>query len=208
MLARILRLTKGREYLDALAAIEIAFRDQLGTDIDTILTVPNERLLDFMTFGVQSEQALVKTGFAVALLQAAGRVNVEFGKKEQSVPYFEKALGLLLEIELSEEEPPELPEFVTMAEEIIADVALNALSMDTRGALVFYFEREGEFATAEKVLKTMLVDRPDDAEIHELAVSFYEYLLDEDDEQLTEGGLPREQATTALEALKSPQEKS
>lgn len=203
ILARILGLTKGREFMDALALLQITFREQLGTDLNTLLTVPDDRMVDFLTFGQTEAVALTRSGLAVALLQATAHLFREQEKEEKSTPYLQKALNLLLEIELAGEEPPELPGFVPTVDELIEDVDLHRLALDSRGTLVFYFEREGEYATAERVLNTMLTDCPDDQEIHDLAVSFYEYLLDESDEQLAEGGLPRAQVITALEQLRT-----
>jgi hypothetical protein len=203
ILARILGLTKGREFMDALALLQMTFREQLGTDLNTFLTVPDDRMVDFLTFGQTEVVALTRSGLAVALLQAAAHLYQAQSKEDQGLPYLQKALNLLLEIELAGEEPLELPEFVPTVDDLIEDVDLHRLTLDSRGTLVFYFEREGEYATAEKVLNMMLADRPDDQEIHDLAVSFYEYLLDESDEQLAEGGLPREQVITALEQLRT-----
>lgn len=204
ILARILKLTKGREFLDALALLEITFRDQLGIDLHAFLTVPEERMVDFLTFGQVENVALTRCGFAVALLQAAANLYREEGRVEQGVPYLQKALNLLLEVELAGEEPPDLPEFVPTVDELLEDADLHQLTIDSRGTLVFYFEREREYAAAEKVLHTMLADRPEDQEIHDLAVSFYEYLLAETDEELVEGDLPREHILATLATLRTP----
>ena len=182
ILARILGLSKSREFLDARALLEITFREQLGTDIHTFLTTPDDQMVDFLTLGQRTTTALTRCGFAVALLQSAANLYREADKVEQSKPYFQKALSLLLEVELSVEEAPELPEFVPTVEELLEDADLNQLTMDSRGALVFYFEQVNDYAAADNVLNTMLADQPDDPETLALAVSFYEYLLDESDE--------------------------
>jgi hypothetical protein len=202
ILARIFKLTKGREFLDALALLDMTFRDQLGADLHTFLTVPEDRMVDFLIFGQVEAQGLTRCGFAVALLQSAANLYKEEGRVKQSVLYLQKALNLLLEVELSGEEPPELPAFVPTVDELLDDADLHQLSPDSRGTLVFYFEREGDYATAEKVLNTMLADQPNDQETHALAVSFYAYLLDEIDDQLTQGGLSREHVTVTLAKLR------
>jgi len=198
ILARILGLSKGREFLDAQALLEITFREQLGTDIYTFLTTPDEHMVDFLTLGQRDTTALTRCGFAVALLQTAATLYREAGKVDQGMAYLQKALNLLLEMELTVEEAPELPEFVPTVEELIEGADLHQLTTDSRGALVFYFERVGTYTSAEKVLNSMLTDQPHDEETRALAISFYEYLLDESDEQLEKGGLPREQIQKAL----------
>ena len=203
ILARILGLSKGREFLDAQALLEITFREQLGTDIHTFLTTPNEQMVDFLTLGQRDTPALTRCGFAIVLLQTAATVYREAGKVEQSQPYLQKALNLLLEVELTVEEAPELPEFVPTVEELIEGADLHQLTMDSRGALVFYYERVEDYTAAENVLHTMLADQPNDQETHALAVSFYEYLLDESDEQLEKGGLPKAQVVNALARLRA-----
>ncbi|NUM47000.1 MAG: hypothetical protein HUU38_20060 [Anaerolineales bacterium] len=199
ILARILGLSKGREFIDALSLLRMTFRDQLGTDLDAFLTVPDDRMLDYLTFGSTEAVALMHSSMAIALLNATATVYEDWDKAEQGRLYFQKAVNLLLEVELSGEEPPVLPEFVPTVDEMLEGKDLHQLSLESRGTLVFYFEREGEYAAAERVLNTMLADRPDDTEIHQLAVSFYEYLLDEHDEKLAEGGLPREEILEKLE---------
>lgn len=202
ILARILGLAKGREFLDAQALLEITFREQLGTDIHTFLTTPDEHVVDFLTLGQRDATALTRCGFAVVMLQTAAILYREAGKVAQSRPYLQKALNLLLEVELSVEEAPELPEFVPTVEELIEGADLHQLTMDSRGSLVFYYERVEDYTAAENVLHTMLADQPDNEETHALAVSFYEYLLDESDEQLEKGGLPRAQVMNALKRLR------
>ena len=208
ILARLLGLTKGREFMDAFSLLQMTFREHLGTDLETLLTVPDDRLVDFLTFGQTEVVALTRSSIAIALLQATAHLHREQGNEEQGLPYLQKGLNLLLEIELAGEGPSELPEFVPTVDELIENVDLRRLTLDSRGTLVFYFEREGAYATAEKVLNTMLADRPEDQEIHDLGVSFYEYLLDESDEKLAEGGLPRGQVITALEQLRTSRKDS
>jgi hypothetical protein len=203
ILARLLGLSKGREFMDAMALLQMTFKDQLGTDLDTFLTVPDDRMVDFLTFGQVEGVALMHSSIAVALLKATADLYAAQDRKDLGLPYFQKALNLLLEVELGGEEPPMLPEFVPTVEEMIEEVDLHTLTLDSRGTLVFYFEREGRYATAERVLNTMVADQPDDPEIRQLAVSFYEYLLEETDEHLAEGGLPRVAVQQKLENFKA-----
>ncbi len=203
VLARMLKLTKGREFIDALALLEMSFREHLGTDLHTLTTVPDDRVMDFLTFGQMENQRLMRCGIAVALLQATGTLFREQGKNEQGMAYVQKGLNLLLEVELAGEEPPDLPEFVPTVDEMLEGLDVQQLTMESRGTLVFYFEQEGDYATAERVLNTMVADAPDDPETHALALSFYEYLLDETDETLAEGGLSRDHITATLAGLQT-----
>ncbi|GAB4581855.1 MAG: hypothetical protein Fur0022_46070 [Anaerolineales bacterium] len=203
ILARILGLSKGREFIDARALLEMTFKEQLGTDLETFLTVPDDRVLDYLSFGKTETVAMMHNSMAVALLNAMATLYHEWGKEAQSLPYFQKAVNVLLEVELSGDEPPVLPEFVPTVDEMLEGKDWRQLSLESRGTLVFYFEREGEYVMAEKVLNSMLADRPDDMEVRQLAVSFYEYLMEESDEKLAEGGLPREEVQRKLEKFQS-----
>lgn len=203
ILARLLGLSKGREFVDAMALLQMTFKDQLGTDLDTFITVPDDRMVDFLTFGQTEAVALMHSSIAIALLKATSDLYETQSRVDLGQPYFQKALNLLLEVELGGEEPPVLPEFVPTVDEMLEGCDLHALTLESRGTLVYYFEREGLYTMAEQVLNTMLADRPDDPEIRQLASSFYEYLLEESDEKLAEGGLPREDVLQKLETYKS-----
>ncbi|MCB9136073.1 MAG: tetratricopeptide repeat protein [Anaerolineales bacterium] len=202
VLARILGLSKGREFIDALNLLGMTFREQLGTDLDTFLTVPDDRMVDFLTMGQTEIVATMHSSMAIALLYTNFKIYQDNGRTEQGLPYLQKALSLLLEVELAGDNPPELPDFVPMVEDLVGEVDLHQLSTDSRGTLAFYLEREGDFAEAEKVLRSMLDDRPHDPDVHELVTSFYTYLLDEDDDDLVKGGLPRGEILQRLDELK------
>ena len=136
VLARMLKLTKGREFIDALALLEMSFREHLGTDLHTLTTVPDDRVMDFLTFGQMENQRLMRCGIAVALLQATGTLFREQGKNEQGMAYVQKGLNLLLEVELAGEEPPDLPEFVPTVDEMLEGLDVQQLTMESRGTLV------------------------------------------------------------------------
>ena len=202
VLTRILGLSEGRQYTVALNALQLAFRDFLGVDMDHFITFPEDRLIDFLTFGEFGSARMDKCGFAISLLRETGRLYAAQDHSEKSQVYFRKALNLLLEVILSQEETPELPDFTPTVDELVIELDMLSLSTDTKANLMFYYSRVGSYDKAENTLNGILeVDR-EDMEIVEFGISFYEYLQDEGDETLMAGNLPREKLEASLANLR------
>jgi hypothetical protein len=201
MIARIFGLIKDGDISFALEVVEGAFRDYLGLSMDDFLAYPQDRLLDFLVFGELGTLGVNKAGFAANLLLQAGIAHRMQNHMERSAPCLEKGLGLVLELELSKQGPFEMPEFAPTVEDFLKESSLASFSPDVLGALAFYFEKSGEYARAESVVRVMLEMDPADPEMRAFARSFYEYLLAETDDTLAKGGARRQQLEAALKGL-------
>ncbi len=201
MIARVLGLIKDGDPQFALEVIEGAFRDSLGLSLDDFLAYPQDRLLDFLVFGEMDTLGISKAGYASNLLLQAGIAHRMQNRTDRSNACFEKGLGLILELELSEQGPFELPDFAPGVHDFLKESALKDYSSDVQGALAFYFEKTTEYAQAERVVQAMLEAHPTDPEILDFVRSFYEYLLDETDESLLKGGVRRENLVKILKTL-------
>ncbi len=202
-IAKVVGLIKAGDPDFALETIRTTFHDLLGTSLDDFLAFPDDRILDFLTFGEVGQLGMSKAGLAANLLMQAGAAWRLKDQPQEAAACFDKSIRLLLEVHLAEGEgqPPLLPEFAPPLEDILAEVAPAGLSADTLGALVFYFEKQAAYGRADGFLHAMLAKAPTDADTLAFGRSFYEYLLEESDENLETGGLPRPQILAALARL-------
>ena len=202
-LARIFGLIESDDLDLALELLRQAFRDYLGVDMESLLTIPEERLLDFLTFGERGGLGLSKCSFAITLLKQTGEVLRAKGRPDQAQTYLEKSLSLLLETRLAAEEDLDFPDFTPTVDDLLARAGERKLSIDTRATLVFYLEREGQYARAAEILEGMRADQPDNQDVLDLGASFFEYLLDESDAALEKGGLTRAELRGKLDSWAS-----
>ncbi len=208
VIARILGLIEAGDSQAALELVETSFRDYLGMEMDAILPVPDNQLVDFMTFGEMGANALDKCGFAIALLYRAAQLHRAAGRPDQGVLYAKKAFSLFLEVMLAQERSPEMPSYSPALADLLGEVPMESLHEDTLGALMFFYERNGNYDLAEEVLLAMIARDPANGEIRDLGISFYRYLLEESPQALAAGNFSLEQAATGLHLLESGHDSS
>ncbi|HUF38748.1 MAG TPA: hypothetical protein VMN57_09510, partial [Anaerolineales bacterium] len=107
---------------------------------------------------------------------------------------FEKALRVLLETVLGDEEEIELPEFAPPIDEILEAVPVQSLNDDLLTMLAFHFDRTGHIRRAEEAIRILFERNGADPDIRDTVRSFYEYLLDLDETDLRASGVPVEAA--------------
>ena len=201
-IARLIGLIKEGDLGFALETIRVSFSDYLGMGLDDFLDYPDERLKDFLYFGELGAMGLNRAAFASALLLQAGRIFDMKGNRDRALLCFEKTLRLLVDVLLAEEEAQEMPPFSPAVEDVLAEVELAELKDATLLPLVFYLERQADLERAHAAVQRLLSRNPGDPDTADMARSFYEYLLDESDEKLAEGRLPRIKVQAALDELK------
>lgn len=202
-IARVFGLIKEGDLGFALETIRVTFMDYLGMSLEDFLAYPDERMREFLYFGELTVMGLNKAGLAGNMLLNAGLVYRAMGDEGKAVACFEKAVRLLLDLTLSEEEDPEMPDFAPTIDEIVKEVSLEKLAEDTLFPLSFYYDRRRSFRKAHEVIQTLQVAAAGNPDVRDLAESFYVYLLDEPEEELNAGGLTTETVQQALEALRS-----
>ena len=200
-LARVLGLIKQGDLGAALEVVRTSFQDFLGMSLDDFLAYPDDRLKDFLYFGELSVMGLNKVGLASALLLHAGRIYKAKGSEAQSLACFEKTVRLLLDVTLADETDPELPEFSPGLDEILEELTLEQLANDTLMPLAFYFDRTGALGRAHEAIQILLGRSGADPDIRDMARSFYDYVLDLDEESLRSNGLLRDSILGARNAL-------
>jgi tetratricopeptide (TPR) repeat protein len=157
---------------------------------------------EFLYFGELGPMGINRVAFAARMLATAGRIYNEMGQSERSLECFEKALRVLLETTLSEEEPVELPDYSPPVDEILAEVPVDGLNNELVVMLAFQFDRDGDLGRAEESIRRLLERNPEDPDIRETGRSFYEYLSETDPAELEAHRLSIETIRANLDGLR------
>ena len=191
VLAQLLGLIEAGDLLTSLELIETAFRDYLGLEIDNVLTIPEDRLIDYFSFGEQGDNKIDRCLFAVTLLLNTAQVYRLNGRPERALPYHKKSLALMLETLLTQRTQVEWPSFAPTLDDILDGLEFESLPLDSQAGLVIFSEQQGDFRRGADLLVRLINHRPDEPDVTELARSFYEMLMAESDENLIAGNLER-----------------
>ena len=202
-IAKALGLIKEGDLGLALETIRVTFMDYLGMSLDDFLAYPDDRMRDFLYFGELTVMGLNKAALAGNMLMNAGIIYRARGDEAKAVACFEKAVRLLLDLTLSEEEDPEMPDFAPTIDEIMKEISLDNLSTDTLMPLSFYYDRKQAFGEAHKVIQALLAHDAGNPDVRDLAESFYVYLSEESAELIVAGGLDRDTIIKSLAEVRA-----
>jgi tetratricopeptide (TPR) repeat protein len=184
----------------ALIAIDQAFRERLGTGVDTIARHSSSQVLALVRFSA-SEFWREEAAFIAALLDAEAEI---YGRRNSADTAAERrllALDLLLASRIDAEIPA--PDFAPTVEELVDGLRDYHLPPETLAALLRYYEQEGAYARAEDTLFTLIADEPDNEERIALGVALFERLATLDAAALAQGGLSHEEVGHALVQLRA-----
>lgn len=200
MLMQIEQRIEAREYVDAEAELDEAFRELLGLGPDKISELSEAELVARLTMDGPTHALRGKIHVLVALLQDAGLLHAAQGRDEAARTCWLKALNLLLKLQLQDADG-EYPEFVPTIELLLGQLGEAPLPLPTLAALWRYYEHIGAFARAEDALFALLESQRDNEELVAEARAFYERLLRLGDASLAEGNLPRTEVMAGLATL-------
>lgn len=197
-IARALGLIKEGDLGFAMETVRVSFADLLGMSLDDFLAYPDDRVKDFLYFGELGPMGLNRAAFAASMLSIAARIQDRTGNGGYARKCIEKALRVLLEATLGEEDPVDMPDFAPAVEEILAEWPIEELGDELVSMLVFHYDRSGDLTGASAAVQALLSRQPADPETRDFARSFYEYLLEGDPARLETGGLAREDVAALL----------
>jgi hypothetical protein len=178
LLAQLLGLIEAGDLTTSRELIQTAFRDYLGIDMEALFTVPEDKMIDYLTFGEQGENALDRCLFAVTLLFHLGEIEEGSGQPESAARNRNMAVSLMLETLLTLQSGYALPSFSPQLGEVLSRVTFAELSMNAQVALVVYYEQEGRLNDAAERLKELESLHPADDDIAALAASFHAMVAD------------------------------
>lgn len=94
-----------------------------------------------------------------------------------------------------------MPEYAPDVAELTAVLDPFHLPPHLNQLLLRYYQKNSQYDEAENVLFDMVEELPEDAEIINMGITFYQLILKESDAQLEAGKLPREEAEASLAEL-------
>lgn len=202
MIARIQSLKKERRWTDAQGNVDAELQTLVGADLETIAGLSQTELLARVIRGESSLAVKEKTFVLSALLKEAGDIAAARDRDEESRTCYLKGLHLLLDA-LSEGDTFEFPEFFPRVEMFVSALADAPLPLQTQAGLMQHYERTGQFAKAEDAFFSMLEAYPDNPELLDFGIAFYQRLQRQSDDNLVVGNLPRDEVDSGLAELLS-----
>jgi hypothetical protein len=190
MLAQIQNRIAERQYGEAQAVLDQAFRELVGTGPEAVSQLSETELLAQLMLGEPTQVLREKSLILIGLLEEAGRLHAVAQRDAESQVCWRKALDLLLTLQLQDTDF-ELPGFVPRIEKFRERLREVTLPLRTQAALWRHYERIGAYAQAEDMLFSLLEAEPGNVALRSEAKLFYERLLRQSDAALTSGNLPR-----------------
>jgi hypothetical protein len=197
MIARILLLKNRMEFPEALQDIKTTSKTLLGVDEDLLRRLSPAQIMQL--FGSDLTVAVPKSYVAAILFKEEAEIRALMGEEDEPARLYLRSLTLLLDVYEWANEPIE-PDHGKVIEEALEKLQSYTLPADLLEKLFHYRERIGQYDKAENVLYDILDVMP---EFKTEGMRFYERLLAKKDEDLAQGGLPRDEVVEGMEKLKS-----
>jgi hypothetical protein len=199
-LSRIKALKREQQWDEATSAMDQEFNRLVGAGADAVAQLSETELLAKVVQGEPTPVVRHKILLLTTLLNEAGDVAAAQDRVEESRACYLKALHLLLDA-LTSNEVEICPEFVPKVELLVEAMGTSPLPMRTYALLMHHYERTGQFAKAEDAFYNLLEGQPDNREIMDFGISFYERLQSQTNTALEEGNLPRAELEAGLAEL-------
>lgn len=195
MIARILFLKNKMEFPKALQDIKTTSKTLLGVDEELMQRLSPAQIMQL--FGSDLTVAVPKSYVAAILFKEEAEVRALMGEEDEPARLYLRSLMLLLDVYEWAKEPIE-HDHPQAIEDVLEKLQGFILPTELLEKLFRYRERIGQFDKAENVLYDILDVKP---EFKAEGVLFYKRLLEKKDDELSKGGLPREEVTEGMEQL-------
>ena len=200
VLTRIGSLKQLHRWEDASQALAVELNRLTGNDPLALSKLSDMELLAKIVHGEPTMAVRDKTLGIARLLKEAGDVANASGKPDEARAIYLKGLHLLLHA-LSANDPLDVPAFVPKLDEFLIALNESPLPLPTQGMLMQYYEQIGDLAKAEDALFAMLESEPDNPQLLDFGMSFYQRLRSKPDSTLVDGNLPREELDDSIKEL-------
>lgn len=196
MIARVLFLKNTKEFPKALFDIQTTGKTLLGIDGDFARQLSPSQIM--MLFGSDLTVAVPKSYVAAVLFKQEADVRALMGEQEASVQLYIRSLILLLDVFewnkglIEPNHPAIIDELIHILKDYVLPVELLEKQMR-------FHESLGQYDKAENVLYEILEVKP---EFRAEGLLFYERLLARTDDQLQQGGLPRDEIVEGIAQLR------
>jgi len=201
-MARIHSFKQAQLWNETSEAIAAEVKRLLGDDLHRVAQLSETELLTRLMQDGPTQVVRDKTLMLTTLLREAGDVAVAENPEAESCACYLKALHLLLNI-LAREGASDCPEFVPKVGMLRAALQGTPLPFGTQMMLMQHYERTGEFARAEDALFALIEAEPGNDRLLEFGMAFYQRLLQQSDDALSLGELPRAEVEQAVKELQA-----
>ena len=200
VMQQVIGLAREKRYQAAISLIDESLEELFGLNGTVITSLFGREPLSQLTFGEEADLSQAKLIAAASLLKEAGEIQAEQGAENESFQSYVSALELLLSALLTPDNSP-LPEYAPEVAELTDALADWHLPTHLNKLLLRYYHKQGQLDKAENLLFEMIDQEPEDEEILQLGITFYQIILEESDTYLEAGNLPREEAKASLAEL-------
>jgi hypothetical protein len=190
----VIELKERGKYSEALSELQRAGELYLGINHTVLDSSSDDLLITLLNAGGNFD--FVKSILLAELLQRHGEIYALQNDNSKSYSYYTKALSLLIEALLSNEQA-RVEDYTPAIDNLINELDKYELSTHFKFKIFLYYERIGKYSKAEDLLFEMV----EDPVMIQEGISFYERLLDKTDEELAEGNLPRDEVEDSLAKL-------
>jgi hypothetical protein len=195
VLLRVLGFKQAGRHQEALQEIDQALEDLLGLRADLIRRLDDDSLLESLTQGETLDTD--RLALVADFYKEEGDIYAAQNLTNDSYFSHLRALNFYVEAVLAGG-PFNLPPPHEQIEVLLGGIGNLSLPPDTLYTLFVYFERMGQFQRAGAILGRLATIPELQAEVHSEQKEFYGRLLEQPDEQLAKGGLPRQEVEERL----------
>lgn len=195
-IARLALLRTAGNYQKAMEIIDHDLEELLGLKADLVRQLDDQKIIDMLT---TNDFLDVGRLYHIAELFQQESIIHQEQKQTEAAKYSQiRALNLFLEVGFAVEN--DFLEADVRIDELFDTLGTN-LPDDTLFTLFDYYEQVGAFDRSETALDLLLQLTENDPEIAAEKLAFYQRLLEESDDELEAGGLPRGKIEAELRKL-------
>lgn len=200
VLARLAGLKKAGQWGDASSMAGSQFKALAGADVGELLQMSDTELIARLAEGDAVVGIQEKISMAARLFKEQGDIFRGRDKIVESHACYLKGLHLLLNAMANEPAAPRR-DYLPSLETFLIGLHDSTLNLETNAMLMHHYEQLRDYAKAEDSLFRMLDAEPENIELLDFGIGFYQRLLRLADEPLELGNLPRAEVKAGLAEL-------
>jgi hypothetical protein len=193
--------SEGR-WQEVVGTVDEQFQRLIGVSAQGATHLSETDLTARLMRGEATQVVRDKMLFLIRLFKEAGDAAVAQDRLEEGHDLLLRGLELRVGTYWGEE-PSEYADFAPPVEAFTGALAGTTIPPRTQAMLMHHYERMGAFGKAEDALYVLLEAAPDNLEIVDWGITFYERLQGRSDAVLEAGNLPRAELEADLAELKA-----
>jgi hypothetical protein len=202
VLAAIVAYREEGRWQEVAGTVDEQFRRLVGVGASEAAKLSETELTARLMRGEATQVVRDKMLFVIRLFKEAGDAAVAQDRLQEGHDLLLKGLELRVGTYWGEE-PSEQADFALPVEAFTGALAGSSIPPRTEALLMHHYESMGAFAKAEDALYALIEAAPDDIEVVDWGIQFYERLQGMGDAALEAGNLPRSELDAGLAELKA-----